>query len=291
MNSARTFLKGSIDYAGLFPPAGLDMHTAVERYAFYLSGEHRDLLGRFILPAQRIDEFDNAVATHPSGEEWKLSMIAADDIESAAKAAKEFNDRHTTGFRATIDTVETPASSIESIEKRAAYAHSFKVYIEVPLSPDPRPLIEAISLTAASAKMRTGGTVEAAIPKGEDVLRFIETCIELGVSFKATAGLHHLVRGKYRLTYEPNSACGNMFGYLNVFIASAFALEREHDLALSALGEMNESSFRFTDTGARWRDHSLGWATLARVRESVATSFGSCSFDEPVNEAMAASII
>lgn len=291
MNSARAFLKGIIDYAGLFPPAGLDMQTAVERYAFYLSGEHRDLLGRFILPAQRMAEFEKVAAALRSGEEWKLSMIASNDLDSAAGAANDFNDRHLSGFRATIDTIETAAASIEAIAKAATIADRFKIYLEVPLSPDPRPLIEAISRTRAAAKMRTGGVVESAIPSAEHVLRFIEGCVELGVPFKATAGLHHLVRGKYRLTYEPESACGNMFGYLNIFIASAFALEHQHDLALSALGEMNESNFRFSEGGVHWRNHSLTWETLRRVRESVATSFGSCSFDEPVTEAMAASIL
>ena len=291
MNSARAFLEGIIDYAGLFPPASLDMQTAVERYAFYLSGENRDLLGRFILPVQRLDEFENAVALLPSDDEWKVSIIAGDDVVSASDAAKDFNDRHRRGFCATIDTIEGPARSIEGIERASTLADSFKIYLEVPLSPDPRQLLEAISRTAASAKMRTGGIAESAIPEAEDVLRFIETCIDLDVPFKATAGLHHLVRGKYRLTYEPESPYGNMFGYLNIFIASAFALEHKHDAALNALGEMNESNFRFTEAGVHWRDHSLTWPTLARVRESVATSFGSCSFDEPVTEAMAASII
>lgn len=291
MNSARAFLNGIIDYAGLFPPAGLDMQTAVERYAFYKCGEHHDLLGRFILPSQRIGEFDESVKALQSSEEWKLSMIGGDDLELASALASGFNDRHRSGLRATIDTIEIPARSIEAIGSAARLTESFRIFLEVPLSPDPRALIEAISHTRASAKMRTGGVVESAIPAADDVLRFIEACVEFGVPFKATAGLHHLVRGKYRLTYEPESPCGHMFGYLNIFIASAFALENQHDLALRVLGEMDESKFRFSESGVHWRAHSLSWPTLSKVRETVATSFGSCSFDEPVTEAMAASII
>ena len=38
MSAIRALLTGSIDYAGLFPPAGLDMASAVENYARYRAG-------------------------------------------------------------------------------------------------------------------------------------------------------------------------------------------------------------------------------------------------------------
>ena len=38
MSAIRALLTESIDYAGLFPPAGLDMASAVENYARYRAG-------------------------------------------------------------------------------------------------------------------------------------------------------------------------------------------------------------------------------------------------------------
>jgi hypothetical protein len=139
--------------------------------------------------------------------------------------------------------------------------------------------------------MRTGGVVATAFPPAADVLNFIELCYEAGVSFKATAGLHHLVRGTYPLTYEAASPRGEMFGYLNIFAASAFAMQYERAEALDALTDCDASQFTFDDEGLLWRGHRASNTTLAMVRDYLALSFGSCSFDEPVNEAKAQGII
>src|SRR5688500_1293567 len=49
--SLRALLDGLIDYAGLFPPATLDMQAAVARYARYRAGERAWMLGRFVVPS------------------------------------------------------------------------------------------------------------------------------------------------------------------------------------------------------------------------------------------------
>jgi len=54
----RTLLAGSIDYAGLFPPASLEMAEAARNYEAYRSGPHSWALGRFILPSARLNEVD-----------------------------------------------------------------------------------------------------------------------------------------------------------------------------------------------------------------------------------------
>ncbi len=54
----RALLAGAIDYAGLFPPAGLDMPEAARNYANYRSGPHAWALGRFIVPSARLNEVD-----------------------------------------------------------------------------------------------------------------------------------------------------------------------------------------------------------------------------------------
>lgn len=291
MNSARTFLRGIIDYAGLFPPAALDMKAAVAAYDSYLRGSDRDLLGRFVIPVGRLTEFDSAVAGLEAREPWSLSLIAAGDPLAAREAANAFNERHASGFSASIDTIEIAASTEDSIACAGELADEFKTFIEIPLSPDPQPLIAAIANTRASAKMRTGGVVASAIPSADEVLTFIELCHDAGVSFKATAGLHHLVRGDYALTYEPGSPRAEMFGYLNIFVATAFAMQYEHDEALQVLTERDPSQFRFDDTGVMWRDNCAINSTLSMVRDYVAMSFGSCSFEEPVSEAKARGIL
>ena len=47
----RAFLTQLVDYAGLFPPAKLDMEPAVRNHLAYRTGPDRFVLGRFICPA------------------------------------------------------------------------------------------------------------------------------------------------------------------------------------------------------------------------------------------------
>ncbi len=49
-------LRGLIDYAGLFPPAALDLPTAVRNYQAYRRGPHSWMLARFVIPAARVNE-------------------------------------------------------------------------------------------------------------------------------------------------------------------------------------------------------------------------------------------
>ena len=44
-----------IDYAGLFPPAKLDMSDNVSNYSKYLSCNESWMLGRLIIPAARLE--------------------------------------------------------------------------------------------------------------------------------------------------------------------------------------------------------------------------------------------
>ena len=66
------------------------------------------------------------------------------------------------------------------------------------------------------------GITKDAFPKTSELIRFLRGCVQAGLPFKATAGLHHPLRAEYRLTYAPDSPTGVMFGFLNLFLATAF---------------------------------------------------------------------
>jgi hypothetical protein len=61
MTAIEPFLNRLIDYAGLFPPAGLDMLTSTRNYACYRSGKYAWALGRLIVPVARLTEFSAAL--------------------------------------------------------------------------------------------------------------------------------------------------------------------------------------------------------------------------------------
>jgi hypothetical protein len=180
-----------------------------------------------------------------------------------------------------------PVASYDDIAQATqAFPDDMALFLEVSPHSDPISLLREIAQTSASAKLRTGGVVESAIPSPDQVRRFLEVCVEEGLPFKATAGLHHAIRGRYPLTYEPDSASGMMFGYLNIFFAAAFcAAGSSPGAVLGILEEQNPSAFRADARGVWWQDHVVLHEQLAVVRETMATSFGSCSFTEPVSEA------
>jgi hypothetical protein len=74
----RALLAGLIDYAGLFPPAALSMAEAVANYAGYRGGPDAWALGRFVVPAARLAEFEASAAPCLNGTPWLLSVLAED---------------------------------------------------------------------------------------------------------------------------------------------------------------------------------------------------------------------
>ena len=282
-----------IDYAGLFPPAGEDMKTAVENYAEYLRGPDRKALGKFIVPLARLDELEDAAADlFPrtlGSAPWRISVLVADDVRLAAETMGKFNARHSSEARrglARIEVAELKASTIEEISNQQRdLPRTFTSYFEIPLSADVRSLVRAIREVSSRAKVRTGGITAAAFPSPQSIIDFMIACRAEAVAFKATAGLHHPIRAEYRLTYEEGSATGMMYGFLNVFIAAALVAAGETEaVALAALEETNQSAFEFGDDYLQWRDKRVSADQLAAVRADNAISFGSCSFREPIDE-------
>jgi len=284
---------GLVDYAGLFPPASQDMRPALESYASYLESPDRLALGRFIVPISRLEELEESgsdlMPLGASAEPWRLSVLVADDVRNAAAEMLEFNDRHTPesdAGRAVIDVVELKASAVNEIApQRNDLPARFIVYFELPVIADVSPLVKAISSAGARAKIRTGGITPEAFPRAERIVDFLAACKHEGVAFKATAGLHHAVRGEYRLTYEPATPKAMMYGFLNLFVAAALLYTGEsEDTALASLEDNDPSAFSFSDDAIQWREKRIASDQIMNFRSRFGISFGSCSFREPVDE-------
>ncbi len=284
--STQALLTGLIDYAGLFPPAALDMQSAARNYAAYRKGEYAWMLGRFVIPVARLEEFDRSAADFLSQDDdaWALSALGGADLDADLERIASFNQRHDQGV--VIDAIEIKAETPEAIQRAAKLLpDSLAAYLEIPINNDPTELIKTIAGTGARAKARTGGVTADGFPPSFDLARFIHVCAEEDVPFKATAGLHHPLRSINKLTYEPDSATALMHGFLNVFLAAAFA---QHGLSVDRLVELLEErspeAFRFDSGGVTWRDEMIVRGQLRNARSLLAIAFGSCSFEEPVED-------
>jgi len=129
-------LQGLIDYAGLFPPAKLSMEAATRNYADYLRSPHSWMLGRFICPVSRLEEFRKATREllpriapggaapprgpvelngmvpdtheHHADQPWPMSVLIDGDLDENLDAVFAFNHEHSKPDNglAVVDAVE-----------------------------------------------------------------------------------------------------------------------------------------------------------------------------------------
>jgi hypothetical protein len=280
MSVVRTLLAHVVDYAGLFPPAGLCMASAVEDYSLTLQSDEAWMLGSFVVPAARLGEFTQAFERVCCGEQeepWTLSVICAGEADQ--RAVNEFREG-----AVFLRSVEAKAANRASAEAALhGLPESRFCYVEFP----PERAQEILPLLVAEsgrAKLRTGGLTADAIPSVETAAGFLRACAERRVPFKATAGLHHPVRGLHLLAPE-GAARATMHGFLNLWLAAALAWFGAAESAVCrTLAEEDATAFRVDDDVIRWHEHTMTADQLELVRREFAISFGSCSFAEPVDD-------
>ena len=286
-SSLKVLLSSIVDYAGLFPPAKLNLGEAITNYVQYHQTQANWLLGHFVTPislsaeleALLVDKFsENTIVGKCS-----LSVILSEDWESELKKIQAFNISN----KLKIVSVEFKPLPPEEI-KRAIHhlSNGTDAFFEIPLSENLATYLEVLQGTKASAKIRTGGLTAKAFPNADRLCRFIFASAEAQVPFKATAGLHHALPEKYTVSYELNSFSTFMQGFLNLSILTALVYWQKlnQEEALIVLQESSLSSFQFQDDNIAWKDRHLNLAELQQARKSFFRSFGSCSFQEPLNE-------
>jgi len=286
MRSVQALLAEAIDYAGLFPPAGLPMSEAVLNYATYRNSNYNWMLGRFVVMAGRLEEFyESAVEFIPKdgADPWRVSVVAGEDIVETMHLIKNFNARNGRGV--VCDTVEVRAATQGKIDNSVvSLPADVTAYFEIAPDENLPDLVATLALRGQRAKLRTGGTTADAFPHTREIIRFVRTCLAANVPFKATAGLHHPIRCFRPLTYEANAVQGTMHGFLNLFLMTGFAVQGYKVSFLEQVMEEEfDEAFHFEEMAAIWRDEfQLNIWQIESLRKRGIQSFGSCSFDEPV---------
>jgi hypothetical protein len=152
---------------------------------------------------------------------------------------------------------------VETLETKAGRRLSLPTYCEVPLE----------RVEDGYAKIRT------ATPSSETLAEFLCAAAARRLPFKATAGLHHPIRT-------------SMHGFLNVFVGATFAwLGMDRITLTNLLNEADPQAFDFRNDGLRWRDWRASTAEVAQARREFAHSFGSCSFEEPIDDLRALGLV
>ncbi len=319
----RTLLAEIVDYAGQFPPAGLDTATAIEHFARYRQSPEAWMLARFVHPVGRLDALDAHAGLFRQEPPFRFSVLGTggdtaeallDAFENDLEAIAAFHDRHADRVLADVMEVRLPAALLS--EDAAAAERFFEdahrrvvasglggldLFYEVPLreaTVEHLPgLLGAMAehnsrqdlplRAEAGLKIRCGGTEPEAFPSTEHVARALAAARDAGVRFKATAGLHHPLR------HYDDEIGTMMHGFLNVFAAAALAHAEGLDARAlrRVLKEEDARHFQFAPDALAWRGHAASLDDVGHAREAFAISFGSCSFEEPMDDLRAMGLL
>ena len=159
------------------------------------------------------------------------------------------------------------------------------------------PVVSMIAeLKGAGIKLRCGGIVKEAFPSVEQIAAMIQTCALIDIPMKCTAGLHHPIR-HFAEEYD-----AYMHGFINAFGAGIFTSNfpnpensqerfRMFILLSHLIGEQVADNFDFGDKGMIWkmgddRDSIFEFDndSIRNCRGKNMISYGSCSFQEPIDD-------
>ncbi len=282
--SLRALLAGAIDYAGLFPPARQSMEQTVRQFVGYKEGVERWALGRLIVPAAHWREFVEARRAHPKGGNIGPVALVVGSGSELLDLDERWLERETK-----VDTIEVRFNDFGELEE-ARWPARLRVFIEVAPGEELENRVQQVARRGAHVKIRTGGLTAAAFPPPQELAAFLLLVARIGVPWKATAGLHHALRG----THAPDAGQPPclMHGVINFLLAAAWTYAAARGVSPGApqsalvelLEERDASAFQFDDAGATWRNLHLSTPLLRQARQDFPASFGSCSFIEPLAE-------
>ncbi len=304
MKAIEAFMHQIVDYAGLFPPAKLDLKTALTRFHRYQTHRYADFLGRFVMPLGRLSEAAEVYGDTLAAlqQPWRWSGLlrttsmkpakAVSGLENAARAVRSFEAEFP---RIQTDGIEMdlPAAIWDSHDwaalrellevSRTCFLQDGpqrRVFVELDWRREFEPAMTAVAGMGANfgVKLRTGGVTAGMVPPAERLASFLAAAARLRVAFKATAGLHVPV------PHDDPSVGARAHGFLNVFVAGMLAFRggANRGLLTGILENFGYEDFDFKDNALRARDVVISTAEVQELRNRWMLSFGSCSFLEPL---------
>lgn len=313
--SLRTLLDGILDYAGVRPPAALSLTQALQSYTEYRDDPKAWMLSRFVLPVRELSDLTEHQRRLSQGTPYRFSLLGTGGPEQEAfldafardlDVIEQFDVAY--GGRLRADVMEAPLPDVlvgadpatlddffSEVDRRLVQAGTAKLdlFFEVPMRPSAAEGLPALcaalaehnSKQAVPARsemgllLHCGGREPSDVPSTEHVAALITACYRAGVAFKATAGLQSPIR------HYDDGLDTEMHGFLNLFAAAVLAAEHrlpaEH--VETILREDIANNFRFEKEGLSWRNLNVSLDGIRHAREHLALSFGSCSYEDPID--------
>ncbi|MDP9254425.1 MAG: hypothetical protein M3O66_05745 [Verrucomicrobiota bacterium] len=293
--SLRALLSQSIDYAGMFPPCSLALEPALRNQAQYVRSPDAWMLSTFVLAVgqfdaarQNLSQFDPNHPLHISALGPKTDGFSAfrEALAKTITAIRSFS-AHNVDL-VSINQLEMPLphdADLNLLKDAGSIVANLTTFWEAPVDAASHTidLLAEYNYSAGNLsfgyKLRTGGVTADAFPTSAQIARALVTPAKHQVPIKFTAGLHHPVR-QFRDEVQTK-----MHGFLNVLGAAVLAAEHRWDERQTTIMLQDEDtgSFSFDDEFFAWREWRIETNRIEARRKFV-TSFGSCSFDEPLED-------
>lgn len=307
----KVFLDKIIDYAGTYPPANLDFKTAFNNYLEYKRHNSFNwMLSKFVCAASKLNELDeiiekdkitieNPVTFTIIGSSSVHSSEFLDSLNHDGELIKAFGNKYSKVINIGAYEVRLPADlfsmkgdsvlfdfiKLASGQLGKILGGTIPVFFESKPDENLPSLAQAIESFNASGgkagyKLRTGGVEPSAFPATDKIAFVIKTCRDFKIPMKCTAGLHHPIR------HYNESVKAKMYGFINIFGAGVLHCchELNADVLVEILTDENADNFKFTDNSFHWKNYYVLASEVEETRRGFMVSFGSCSFDEPVDD-------
>lgn len=311
MLAFQAFMMGLIDYAGLFPPAGLPLSSAITNFHRYRQQPERWMLGRFIVPVGRLAELSTYAHLFQADDPTHLAVIGRggkdgdtflQNLEEDLATIADFQANQAPAGQIDVFEVRLPRILFPSADNVRLFVAEvadllapagLTPFYEAPFELDEPGWFEAVfdicagcslfnrqqesGVAPAGVKIRCGGVTAAAFPSPIHLAYALSAAHDNLVPLKCTAGLHHPIR---HFSQEVET---KMHGFFNLF--GAGLLTHIHNLPLNTIQAILEDEepahFIFDANGFAWQNYRATPTEIINLRQQWLISYGSCSFDDP----------
>ncbi|MGH8958274.1 MAG: hypothetical protein ACRDVK_06330 [Acidimicrobiia bacterium] len=263
-SAPQVLLRRLIDYAGMYPPESLTLEDAVATYLRHRRSPHEWMLGPFLCPSAQLHDLEWLLGGEPVPVGVVFDQPAAEAVASIAVSDLRIQQIETTDL-----TVGPMLGELDP---------AFTVWLEAE-PPDVLAVAGRNPGRRIGVKIRCGGATPERFPTPSALAEAMHETFVCGLPFKATAGLHH----PWRHFSEQVGVWRH--GFLNLAAAAATLVVTrdrgrvEEMLAADDPGMLSRQHLRLAG-----QEFPIADLRSARV---FFRSYGSCSFDEPVEDLVA----
>jgi hypothetical protein len=290
MNGLDTLTKGLFDYAGLFPPASLDMQEALRQAARAPKLRRPRMVGAdMVVPLEQLAGIGrHELYFNGFGDTTCTIAVVGVERKQVAEAVRQvraYNRKNAPWAKVVALEVHGdafPAQSLAALRAAKRGLGDIRLFLEPKWTAAKWKAGQA-QLLALLEKLKGGAhpvglKVRCAGPTAlskATLEKLLPAVAAARIPLKATQGLHHAL---------PD---GKELGFLNLTLA--VRLLQVHgdgftgkDLA-ALLREADAGQFAFDD-GAEWGEYGVHEGTLQAAIAELPFTIGSCSLDEPDEE-------